>query len=265
MFKQRLLATLVLVPLVLLAIYYAPVWVLAGIVLFLLAICGFEWTKLIPIDSLPKKVIYVIAVVGMVWLNQYGLNIWLMVSALIWLIVLIAVITFPQSQRLWGYPLLVSLGGLFFLPLFFSSFVGIYQTRQGNHLIVYVLCLVWAADIGAYLVGKTCGNIKLIPKVSPGKTLEGSLGGVFLGMLVSIIGYYLFKPTIMIQWFLLALMTILISILGDLLISMLKRRCHLKDSGQIIPGHGGILDRLDSSIAAFPLFYLGLIFLELAR
>lgn len=262
MFKQRLLSTLVLVPLVLVSIYYAPGWLLAGILLFLIAACGFEWTKLIPMDCLARKMVYVVGLLAMVWLNTHGLSIWLTADMLLWIFVLIAVITFPQSQRFWGSSTVVGLAGLVFLPLFFSSFIGIYQTNRGDDFIVYILCLVWAADIGAYLVGKKWGRMKLIPNVSPGKTVEGSLGGVCLVMLVSVVGYYVFKPMVSAQWFLLALMTALISILGDLVVSMLKRRCHLKDSGQIIPGHGGILDRLDSSIAALPFFYYGLLFLE---
>ena len=124
---------------------------------------------------------------------------------------------------------------------------------------------MWAADIGAYLVGKRWGHNKLIPKVSPGKTIEGSAGGVILALFVAVIGYFVFRPDSIVLWFLTALLTTLISILGDLLISLLKRRSHLKDSGHILPGHGGMLDRLDSSIAALPLFYIALSFLEIGR
>ena len=262
MFKQRLLTTLILVPLVLLAIYYAPSWILAAILLFLLVACGFEWAKLIPIQCMAKKIAYVVGLMVMVWLNSHGVFSWLMIGMFAWVAVFIAVVTFPKSQTFWGSSIVVGLGGLLFLPLFFSAFVGIYQLRHGDDLIVYIMCLVWAADIGAYLVGKSLGRVKLIPNVSPGKTMEGSLGGVLLAMLVSIVGYYIFHPITLLPWFVLAFMTALISILGDLLISMLKRRCDLKDSGQLIPGHGGILDRLDSSIAALPFFYFGLMFLE---
>lgn len=262
MFKQRLLTTLVLVPLVLLAIYCAPAWLLAGILLFLLVACGFEWTKLIPLDCLAKKLAYVVALLVAVWLSSQWLMPCLIAGILAWLLVFVAVITFPQSQQYWGSVIVVGVGGLFLLSLFFSSFVGIYQINRGDDYLVYLMCLVWAADIGAYLVGKRWGHYRLIPKVSPGKTLEGSLGGGLLAMLVSVIGYFVFQPKEITQWFFLALVTALISILGDLLISMLKRRCHLKDSGQILPGHGGILDRLDSSIAALPFFYFGLSLLE---
>ena len=101
----------------------------------------------------------------------------------------------------------------------------------------------------------------MIPHVSPGKTIEGATGGFAMAMLVSLVGYVYFKPAHALIWFVVAVCTILISMLGDLFISMLKRRCHLKDTGQLIPGHGGVLDRLDSLLAATPLFYFGLRFI----
>jgi len=102
MFKQRLLTTLVLVPLVLLVIYYAPAWLLAGILLFLLAVCGFEWTKLIPMDCLAKKMAYVVVLLVTVWLSSQWLMPCLTAGMLAWLLVFIAVVMFPQSQQYWG-------------------------------------------------------------------------------------------------------------------------------------------------------------------
>jgi phosphatidate cytidylyltransferase len=267
MFKQRLLTTLGLVPLVLLAIYCGPSLLLAGILLFVVALSGFEWTKLIPIKpkQLERKLVFILAVLFMTWLTHYALYFWLAFSFVIWFLVLVAVLTYPQSEQYWGRGVIVGAVGLLFLSLFSNAFVGIYQYSQGKNLIVYVLFLIWATDIGAYLTGKCWGRYKLLPKVSPGKTLEGSLGGIGLALLVAIIGAFVFKPDSHYRWFILALLTVLISMLGDLVISMLKRRCHLKDSGHIIPGHGGILDRLDSSIAALPLFYYGLSLLGLGH
>jgi len=137
----------------------------------------------------------------------------------------------------------------------------LHQRSHGSDLIVYLLCLVWAADIGAYLAGKCWGRHKLIPRVSPGKTVEGMMGGFLLTMLVAFVAYWYFRPVYSFLWFVIAAGIMLISLLGDLFISMLKRRRNLKDTGQIFPGHGGVLDRLDSLIAALPLFYLGLHFM----
>jgi phosphatidate cytidylyltransferase len=112
--------------------------------------------------------------------------------------------------------------------------------------------------VGAYLVGKKWGKHKLIPQVSPGKSWEGALGGFILSMLIGALGYSYFHPVDMMAWFILAALTVTASMFGDLFISILKRRSHLKDTGALIPGHGGILDRLDSLLAGLPLFYFGI-------
>ena len=255
MFKQRLLTTLILVPLVLMAIYYASVWVLGGVVLVLIALLGWEWSQLIPIKHTVNKCLFAVAVLLLVWPAIHWLNDWLWVDLVSWVVILIAVVTFPASQSVWGYRLVVGAAGLLLLPLVASAMGALYLQEQGKDLIVYLLCLIWATDIGAYLAGKQWGRCKLIPAVSPGKTVEGSLGGIVLAILVAGVGYLYFKPQSAALWFVIAVGTALISMLGDLVISMLKRRCHLKDTGHIIPGHGGVLDRLDSLIAALPLFY----------
>lgn len=265
MFKQRLLTTLILIPTVLGLIYYAPSWMLAGVLLFLVGLSSWEWTQLIPLNRFESKLTYLILSQVAIWLVSYALGIWLAVGLICWAMILWAVVTYPNSQSWWGYSGVVAALGLLLLAVFANVFIGLYQHRHGQDLIVYVMSIVWAADIGAYLAGKQWGRHKLIPHVSPGKTIEGSLGGMMLSMLVAVIGFAWFKPESSVLWFLAALLTALISILGDLFISLLKRRSHLKDSGHLIPGHGGILDRLDSSFAALPLFYIALSLLEFGR
>jgi phosphatidate cytidylyltransferase len=260
MFKQRLLTALVLVPLVLCAIYFLNSWFLCGVVLVLVLISGWEWSQLIPFTQLAPRLIFLLGLLMTVFLCYHWLNAWLFLGLGLWFLILLAVLTFPDSKKFWGYPIVVTLVGLILLPLFANSIAGVYQFHQGKSLLVYILCIVWAADIGAYLTGKVSGRHKLIPLVSPGKTIEGTLGGFGLAMLVACVGYFYFQPVSGGVWFVLAGLTTLISILGDLSVSILKRRCNLKDTGAIFPGHGGMLDRLDSLIAAFPLFYCGLRF-----
>lgn len=262
MFRQRLLTSLVLVPLVIWAIYYANMTVLTAIVLALVAIGGWEWTSLIPIDHSVNKSLFILALLACTLVSAHGFYAWLMLGLVLWAGILIAVLTFPASQAVWGRRWLVGGLCLSLLPLFANSLAGIYQQTQGKPYIVYLLCLVWASDVGGYMVGKSVGHRKLIPSVSPGKTLEGALGGVFLTLVVAVVGYLYFKPKTILIWFLLAIGINFISMLGDLSISMLKRRSKLKDTGHIIPGHGGILDRLDSLIAAAPVFYFGLSYLR---
>ncbi len=265
MFKERLLTTLILVPLVLGAIYYGPILLLSGVILLLLALLGWEWTQLIPLSKMGYKIIFLLILPVLILVFVPWLNEWLLLALGLWVFISIAIFMYPRSQAVWGYSSIVTLVGLCLLPLFACTFSALYFLPQGKDLVVYLLCLIWATDIGAYLVGKQWGRHKLIPHVSPGKSWEGALGGLFLAVLVMIIGYFYFKPLTVVMWFIVGIVTVFISMLGDLFISMLKRRCHLKDTGNILPGHGGILDRLDSMIAALPLFYLGLMFLNLGK
>ncbi len=255
MFKQRLLTTLILVPLVLLAIYYASLWLLGAVVVLLVALLGWEWSQLIPVKHIVNKCLFIAVVISLVWPAIHWLNYWVLADLIFWVGILMAVLSFPASQPVWGHRAIVGAAGLLLLPLVASASGALYLQVQGKDLIVYLLCLIWASDIGAYLAGKQWGRCKLIPAVSPGKTVEGSLGGIALVMLVAGVGYVYFKPHYAVVWFVIAASTALMSMLGDLFISMLKRRCHVKDTGTIIPGHGGVLDRLDSLIAALPLFY----------
>ncbi len=264
MFKQRFITAIILVPLVLLAIYYANIWILRAVVLLLTLACAWEWTQLIPINRLVSRIFFTVLLLVVVELGGYWFDAWLLCGLVAWVGILLAVLMFPASQRFWGHRIVVGGACLLLLPVFANSIAAIYEHAQGKSLIVYLLFLVWATDIGAYLAGKRFGGHKLIPRVSPGKTVEGALGGFLMAMVIAIIGNFYFNPRDMVIWYALAVAVILISMLGDLSISMLKRRSKLKDTGRIFPGHGGVLDRLDSLIAAAPLFYYGLPFLAIA-
>lgn len=263
MFIQRLITTLVLVPLVLIAIFYGPWWFLGIIVLLVILTSAQECLQLIPVKSLVLQIGYMASMLALCWACSYVFPYWLLVGLIAWVFVCLAILTFPVSQHYWGYRSIVAGMCLLLIPLFIQSLIHLYYLPQGKELLVYLLFLIWASDIGAYITGKQWGKHKLIPRVSPGKSWEGVSGGYALALLVSVIAFLYFKPMAIAYWFGLALATITISIFGDLFISILKRRCHLKDTGNIIPGHGGVLDRLDSLIAALPLFYFGLTYLPL--
>tara|TARA_B100000795_G_scaffold155522_1_gene116670 strand:- start:60 stop:503 length:444 start_codon:yes stop_codon:yes gene_type:complete len=131
---------------------------------------------------------------------------------------------------------------------------------QDKVLVLFLLILIWAADIGAYFTGKLFGRTKLCPSVSPGKTLEGVFGGIALTQVVAITYVYITTQTPLLNDFLifsfLALIVSLVSVLGDLFESVLKRIAEVKDSGNILPGHGGMLDRIDSLTSSAPIFFL---------
>ncbi|MFA5959922.1 MAG: CDP-archaeol synthase [Tatlockia sp.] len=259
MFKQRLLTTLILIPLVLLAIYWAPFLSFALLTALIMLLCGAEFLNLIPLKFLWLKVIYLAALISLtVVMSHVYFHLWVMAGLVLWVLIFLALLSYPRSQALWGWSGIVAFSGLVLLPLFAESLLRVYAFNKD--LLVYILLLVWATDIGAYLFGKQWGRHKLIPLVSPGKTWEGFSGGVLLSMLVAVLGYFYFAPKGTFSWFAVALLTILGSMVGDLFISMLKRRSKLKDTGQLLPGHGGLLDRLDSLMAALPLFYCGYAF-----
>ena len=120
-----------------------------------------------------------------------------------------------------------------------------------------LLCAVWAADVGAFFCGRTVGRVKLAPMVSPGKTWEGVVGGLIAATLVGVVASLLLDQSTAV-WMLIALAAAIASIIGDLTVSLCKRRAGKKDSSHFLPGHGGILDRIDSLTAAVPIFFLGL-------
>lgn len=131
----------------------------------------------------------------------------------------------------------------------------------GGWMLMYLLTLVWLADIGAYFSGRRFGKRKLAPAISPGKTWEGVYGGVCVNLVWMVLVYWLTDgfDIGLLQFVLIGISTVLISIVGDLFESILKREAGVKDSGKLLPGHGGILDRIDSVIAAAPVFVTGLL------
>ncbi|MGY3703963.1 phosphatidate cytidylyltransferase [Vagococcus martis] len=150
-----------------------------------------------------------------------------------------------------GFPVLVSL----YIGTGFQNFISARET--GLHVLMYALFIVWSTDIGAYMVGRKYGQRKLAPDISPNKTIEGSLGGIASAMVVSLVYTMIWPMTYNI--FAMLLLTILFSIvgqLGDLVESSYKRYYGVKDSGNILPGHGGILDRFDSLLFVFPFMHL---------
>lgn len=255
MFKQRLITALILIPLVLIMIYYGNSWVLSFAILGLFLALSWEWFGLIIIEKRIYKFMAMILLLGILVLNLHYWDYFLKFNLALWGVIIIAIITYPWSLKLWDNPLVVSIVSAVVLTTFLSVLFVFVLEDGASDWLIYLLFLVWATDIGAYLFGKKFGKHKLIPEVSPGKTVEGTFGGVFLALLVAAIGYWYFHANNPMIWFTNASITVIVAIFGDLFISMLKRRCHVKDTGNILPGHGGVLDRLDSLIAALPAFY----------
>jgi phosphatidate cytidylyltransferase len=177
-----------------------------------------------------------------------------------WLVALVAVATFPRH---FVPPLVGALGVVVLLPswLFIVRIHAV--APNGPGLVMTLVAIVWAADIGAYFAGRWLGRTKLAPAVSPGKTWEGVLGGLLLAGAVAGGGAWLLGVAVP-SFVVLGVATSLVSVLGDLTQSMFKRNVGLKDSGRLLPGHGGVLDRIDSLTAAVPLYAAGLLLLRIA-
>lgn len=258
MFLQRLISALILVPLVLAGLWYGSIFGIGLVILVLLMLAGIECWQLIPTTRLITKALFLALLSAAVVACGQWYDMWLPAGLVLWGFIALGVLFFPQSQRFWGYDVVVAGVCLVTLPLFVQSLMHLVVLPQGKALLIYLLFLIWAADVGAYLAGKQWGTHKMIPEVSPGKSWEGLCGGLALSMVIATIGSYYLAHHLAWAWYGLALATVGISVFGDLFISVLKRRTHLKDTGALIPGHGGILDRIDSLIAAAPLFYFGL-------
>jgi phosphatidate cytidylyltransferase len=193
---------------------------------------------------------------GVVWFAGRPLTVWMLAVAVVfWLLAVATVLRFPRPFA--ASAVIVS-GFVVLLP----SWALLVQLQgaspHGRGLAMTLLAIVWAADIGAYAFGRWLGRTKLAPAVSPGKTWEGMAGGVLLAAVAAAVAaVWLDVPVVPLA--VLGVVTALVSVLGDLTQSMFKRNVGLKDSGKLLPGHGGVLDRIDSLTAAIPVFAGGLL------
>ncbi len=267
MLKQRIITASFLALVFLGMLFFAPPLIFALFVALAGMVAAWEWANLCGYTETWQRVVYIIVVSGLTalcwwalkqqWISLTGL---LILSAGWWAVALLWVQGYPASAVLWRAPLLRGAMGLMvFLPFWFAVHA-LRGLPDGALWVLAVVLIVAAADIGAYFSGRAFGKHKLAPAVSPGKSWEGVVGGVIaatltFGLFLSLTGtvHHWIRPA------LIAIPTALISVVGDLLESMLKRYRGIKDSGHILPGHGGVLDRVDGLAAAVPVFTLALL------
>ncbi|MDT0617327.1 phosphatidate cytidylyltransferase [Salinisphaera sp. P385] len=272
MLKTRILTALVALPLVIAAILWLPTTGVALIVGALLTLGAWEWSRLGGIHETGPRVVgagvaALLMLGGWYGLVHPGLVLTWLGAALVWWAA--AVRWIPAFPRGWdaslGRPALTLASGLLVLSACFVALVDLHAHRGGPTLLLLLLVLIWAADTGAYFAGRALGRHKLAPNVSPGKTMEGAIGGLALTALAGALAAWWLDLAggAALAFILLAVLTGAISIVGDLTQSMFKRHAGVKDSGNLFPGHGGVLDRIDSLLAAAPLFVLGLQWLPL--
>ena len=259
--RQRVLTAIVLIAGMLVALFAMPAT--AGALALALVMLGgaWEWAGFFGAHPRsPERIAYAAGMallMAVFWaLTEVDQTLYRAVlwgAALWWLIALGWLFRFPTRIPA---PVGILCGILVLVPAWLALARLLFEPR-GDHWLLFVFVLVWAADIGAYFVGRAIGRVRLAPRVSPNKTWEGVLGGLAAASLAAVFGArWLDQP--LAGFFALCVAAALASIVGDLTVSMFKRHAGLKDSSDLLPGHGGILDRIDSMMAAAPLFVLGL-------
>lgn len=269
MLKQRVITALVLLPLVMVLIFaVSEQWFL--IILGAVLLGGsWEYTKLAGLSRHSSAYILVLiqaTILGLLFISSDswsdGRFLFLGLSCLAWLLMFVRLLVYQQGDQLSNsYRALSFITAIVSVTTGWFALCWLRTLPQGTWLILLLLLIVWAADTGAYFFGKAFGKRKLAPQISPGKTQMGLLGGLITAPLVALLALKLMPlaPIEPLRLVLITLIVALVSVGGDLLISMHKRTSGFKDSGVLLPGHGGILDRLDSLLAAGPFFALGLL------
>jgi len=268
--RSRLLTAFGLGVLLIVAILYASPAVTAVILGLFLLVGGWEWSAFLSV-ALPWRLLYVLVLLALgATAARYTLDITRAVTGFLvlmelavawWLVALIWIIWAPSRV---GRVAAALAGVLALVPTWIALVRIDAHWVHGVQWTLYILMLAFAADTGAFFAGRRFGRSRLAPRVSPHKTWEGVLGGMLLVLLIAWIGTIWFEQPAD-SFVPLCLAAAAFSVVGDLTESLLKRHVHLKDSGRLLPGHGGVLDRIDSITAATPVMALGLLWLGAGR
>ena len=270
MLKQRVITALLLLPLVMAVIFMASAsWFLLLLALILLG-GSREYSRLAGVSSYPTGYLLVliqatILAVLFLYIDYWPNNISMYLSAccIAWVLLFIRLPLYrPDMQLDNSYRIISLVTAIVSITTGWFALGWIRVQPEGSWLILLLLLIVWAADTGAYFSGRAFGKRKLAPYISPGKTMAGLYGGLIAAPVIALLAAKLMPIEAVepIRLILLSVVTALVSVGGDLMISLHKRTSGHKDSGNLLPGHGGILDRLDSLLAAAPFFALGLLF-----
>lgn len=272
MLKQRIVTALVLVAVLVAAVLYLSLPQLSVLFGIAVLIGAWEWSRLAGLDNLYARLGYVVVIATLVVVSylycRFDRQVYLQnlkpilgLACLWWSIALLWIKSFPASANLWATTFMRCLMGALVLVPAWLSLILLFSYPQGGLLLLFLVLVVAAGDVGAYFVGRAWGSRKLAREVSPSKTWEGFCGGMLSCLLFGYAAWYVsgWQGLPLSALMAIIIFTALAAVVGDLLESMLKRHCKLKDSGTLLPGHGGVLDRMDSLTAAAPVFALGLI------
>ncbi|MGD8784881.1 MAG: phosphatidate cytidylyltransferase [Thioalkalispiraceae bacterium] len=277
MLRKRVLTALVLGPFIIWSVLTFSHPAIAVEMAVILVLAGWEWARLSGLKSQIGRVGYATFIGGLLLLLAGWMHYdssWLKIALYViaaWWVLMLMLIIFSNRKEVQAIakfsPLLVItnlFSGVFILSGAFISVVAMHQ-QYGPTYILITLILIWIADSAAYFTGKAFGKHKLAINVSPGKTWEGVVGGI-LATIIAAYGFAIYLGLVspkVIHFVLIVIVAICFSVVGDLVESLFKRRAGVKDSSQLLPGHGGILDRIDSLMSAAPFFLTGLLLTDI--
>lgn len=268
MLKQRVLTAIPLALVVIWVILFQPTQTLMWLLYAVALLAGWEWSRLGGLGSIAARGAYALLACAIPWLMlRYAIEfipVYVSIAALCWTLVTVWLFTVRPGAVSQALSPLKLLFGMLVIPAAVLAMLAVHSSRlQGPDWLLFGLMLIWVADIGAYFSGKNFGRHQLAPHISPGKTREGLYGAAAAVTLYSLAGAWYFDLDLESSALMLLLMLLLslVSVAGDLFESLMKREYGVKDSGAILPGHGGVLDRIDSVLAAMPLFMLGRLWL----
>lgn len=287
MLKERVLSAVVMIVLALLALFaLSPLPFTLGLAA-IITIAMWEWAQFAGFKRpLARAIVAFVTICVMLFPIMAGTDYiraarfltdetvpLLFIGGVWWLTALVLVVSYPNSASVWAKSVSAKFifGFCTLIPFFIAALaLRFYQYHlnpyQGTYLLLYVFLLIWGADSGAYFFGRAFGKHKLAPKVSPGKSWEGAIGGLATSAVIAVVFLNLAGTDVfgrqlpLVPFLVLSVLTVAVSILGDLSESMFKRQAGIKDSSNLIPGHGGVLDRIDSLTAAVPFFATGFFF-----
>lgn len=269
MLRQRVITALLLAPPFVAGFLWLPTWMVAIGLGAAMLLGAWEWAALVGWQTPTLRRVYMVFtaamfVAGYIFITQGWPVLPVEILWLLWWGIIIYWLVgyqrtgqtnIPRSQLIWGI-----IGQLLLVPMW-ASLVGLHSLQgQGPKLVIALLLIIWAADIAAYFSGRQWGRHKLASRISPGKTWEGCAGALAGTLIIAFLCSQVMDLFVLQRWqfLLLSLVTAIFSITGDLFESLAKRIAGVKDSSSLLPGHGGILDRIDSLTTGAPIFLLGI-------